>query len=139
MGGIWLNCRATEYASCRRQHTHRKVNVLNWGGGGGCYAWSRCWEEPRGKGWVLSLHTRSAHCLLRDSGLVAEDKVKATHHYLHWTPAGCAPVHRHSLIDHMGHCSHRLCKPSEQTKPYTTIQLYLHRFSPGEKLPEEGH
>lgn len=51
-----------------------------------------------------------------------------THHYLHGTPARRAPVHRHSLVNHVGHRSHRLCKPSEQTDPNTyncLINIYL--------------
>lgn len=54
-------------------------------------------------------------------------RAKVTHHYLHGTPAGRAPVHRHSLVDHVGHRSHRFCKPSQQIERPITYESFLTR------------
>lgn len=35
-----------------------------------------------------------------------------THHDLHWGPSWCPPIHGHPLVDHMGHCPHRLYQNS---------------------------
>lgn len=44
-----------------------------------------------------------------------------SYHDLHGRPARRSPVHGHSLIDHMRHCSHYLCKRETRTNESTVI------------------
>ena len=39
----------------------------------------------------------------------------STHHDLHSSPPGGAPVHGHALVDHIGHGSHNLCRDTWST------------------------
>ena len=102
IGGIWLNCRATEYASYS-QHmeqfhkeqsscTQHKSQVFT-------KTWSIDWRIVRKSSkvylikWPVSVYVR-------------------THHDLHGGPPRCPPVHCHSLVNHMGHCPHRFYRNS---------------------------
>lgn len=75
-------------------------------------------------------------CLFWDIWSVSIEEVKVTHHYLHGTPAGRAPVHRHSLIDHVRHRSHRLCKPSERTRIHN-CPIINESFLPRRKITKK--